>query len=33
MDGFDPYKKGEEAPRGLPRGQREKVGVGGTFKN
>jgi len=31
MEGLDPYKKATDAPKGLPRGQRERIGKGGTF--
>ena len=31
MEGVDPYKKATDAPKGLPRGQRERIGEAGTF--
>jgi exosome complex exonuclease RRP6 len=33
MAGFDPYKKALNTMKGVPRGQRERPGVGGTFKS
>ncbi|KIW00363.1 hypothetical protein, variant [Verruconis gallopava] len=33
MDGFDPYKKALDTKKGVPKGQRERTGMSGTFKS